>query len=95
MSVGIGRIRHALGDGATEAQAKRVHALLSNAGLLQNASAPAPARLVGVAEIAQLAGVTSGAVCQWKLPEPIVTLKQGRVWDADVIESFQRERGVG
>jgi hypothetical protein len=82
--IGLGRIRHALGDGASEDQARRVHRLLREAGLLD----PATIRpeLVGVAEIAERAGVSSPAVCQWKLPTPIATLKQGRVWALSDVE---------
>jgi hypothetical protein len=82
--IGLGRVRHALGDGATEEQARRVYRLLREAGLLD----PGTIRpeLVGVAEIADRAGVSSPAVCQWKLPTPLATLKQGRVWALTDVE---------
>jgi hypothetical protein len=92
--VGIGRVRFALGDGATEQQAKRVHALLRDAGLLDDPKVIPD--LLGVAEIAKMAGVTSAAVCQWAdLPEPIVRLKQGRIWAAPDIERYLRARRGG
>lgn len=90
-TIGVGRVRHALGDGVTERQAKRVHAMLRDAGLL-DAPAVIP-RLVGVAEIAKMAGVTASAVCQWTdLPEPIVRLKQGRIWSAPDVARYLRAR---
>lgn len=89
--VGVGRIRHALGDGATEQQARRVYALLRDAGLLDG-SGGVPA-LIGISEIAARAGVTRSAVCQWTdLPAPIATLKQGRIWAAPDIERYLTAR---
>lgn len=79
MTIGIGRIRHALGDGATAEQARRVRELLLREGLL-DAPARAP-ELVGLSEIADLAGVTTPAVLKWPLPDPVATLRAGRVWD--------------
>lgn len=93
MVVGVGRIRHALGDGATEKQARRVHRLLHDAGLLDPAGGPP--RLCGVAEFAAMAGVTPGAVCQWgDLPEPIVRLKSGRIWDLRDVEAYLAARAA-
>jgi hypothetical protein len=87
MVVGVARIRHALGDGATEAQARDVYALLRREGLI-GASEGIP-ELVGVAEFAEMAGVTPGAVCQWvDLPEPITTLKNGRIWRKTTVERY-------
>ena len=83
--IGIGRVRHALGDGASEQQAVSVYRMLRDAGLLDPA-VERPA-LVGIAEIAELAGVSSPAVCQWRLPAPIATLKQGRVWALTDVET--------
>lgn len=78
MIVGIGRIRHALGDGATEDQARRIHRLLRDAGLLQP---PHPGPLVGIGEVAELAGVAVASVCQWRnMPEPVADLKATPVW---------------
>lgn len=89
--IGVARIRYALGDGATPEQAKRIHAMLRDAGLLD--TAPGAVDPCGVAEIAALAGVTSAAVCQWTdLPEPLKRLKQGRVWDLRVIEPYLAAR---
>lgn len=93
LQIGVGRIRYALGDGATVEQAKRIHGMLREAGLLDVASGAV--RPCGVAEIAALAGVTSAAVCQWDdLPEPLVRLKQGRVWDLRVIEPYLAARAA-
>jgi hypothetical protein len=90
MIVGVSRVRHALGDGATVEQARAVHRLLRDAGLLDSAGRPA---LVGVAEFAELAGVTPGAICQWKdLPEPIARLKNGRIWDRADVMRYLDER---
>lgn len=81
MIVGPGRIRFALGDGATDEQAARIWRLLRDAGYLDRYEGPIPP-LVGVAEIAKLAGVTTGAVCQWPdMPPPLVVLKAGPVWE--------------
>ncbi|HYD28911.1 hypothetical protein [Brevundimonas sp.] len=92
MSVGIGRIRHALGDGATAEQARAIHELLTRAGLLGTAQVVRP-RLAGIAEIAALAGVSSPAVCQWRdLPEPLDTIKAGRVWDLADVEAYLESR---
>ena len=89
MSVGLGRVRHALGDGATEAQAKRVLDLLTRAGIVDNGEL----RLAGVREIAKLAGVTPAAVCQWKdLPAPLATIAAGRIWDARDVERYVQAR---
>lgn len=90
MIVGVSRVRHALGDGATVEQARAVLSLLRDAGLLDPAGRPA---LVGVAEFADLAGVTPGAVCQWKdLPEPLARLKNGRIWDRRDVQRYLDER---
>lgn len=53
--------------------------------------------VVGVAEIAEMAGVTKQAVNNWKqryenFPEPIQTLQSGSVWKRDVIEDWLRRR---
>ena len=57
-------------------------------------------QLVGVAEIADLAGVTKQAVSNWRLrydhfPRPIQDLQSGPVWDreqvADWVKSFRGE----
>lgn len=83
-------MRHALGDGATEAQARNVLELLRRAGLLD---AGGVSTVVGVAEIAEQAGVTPPAVCQWPdLPPPLVHLKCGRIWDGRVIEQYLAAR---
>ncbi len=93
LRIGVGRIRHVLGDGATEDQARRVFALLRDAGLLDPATGKPV--LAGVAEIAKLAGVTSAAVCQWDdLPEPLTRLKQGRVWDVRDVETYLAARAA-
>lgn len=89
MSVGLGRVRHALGDGATEAQAKGVVELLQRAGILDRGQL----RLAGVAEVARLAGVTSAAVCQWKdMPEPLDIVAAGRIWDIRDIKDYLAAR---
>lgn len=90
-SIGLGRVRHALGDGATEEQAKRVHRLLDSAGLLGgDVGRIPPGRLVGLAEFAAIMNRTPQAVRAWKLaPEPIVRLKAGPIWDRQDVERFR------
>lgn len=93
MSVQVtpGRVRVALGDGATNEQAKRVYALLQRAGLVVGHRGAL--QIVGVAEIAAMAGVTPSAISQRRdLPEPLGHPKQGRVWDLADIEPWVRER---
>lgn len=98
MVVGIGRLRWALGDGATEEQARKVKRLLIEAGYFDPPPALDDVTLVGVAEIAELAGVSTGSVCQWRnMPAPIAELKATPVWRlADVrdrIEASKDRRG--
>lgn len=89
MVVGLGRIRHALGDGVTEQQARQVLAMLTAAGLLDEPLKGGRIELCGVAEIAKMAGVSPAAVCQWVgMPEPIARLKGGRIWDRREIRRF-------
>lgn len=90
LPVGVGRIRHALGDGATDAQAKNVFRLLDRAGLLGNAGEIDPARLVGLAEFAEIMNRTPQAVRTWKeAPEPLVRLKSGPIFDRLHVEAFR------
>lgn len=56
-----------------------------------------PDRLMGVAEIAELLGLTRQRVHQLRqlddFPEPFTTLAVGAVWDGDVVETWARETG--
>ncbi len=85
--VSVARVRAALGDGATVEQARAVRDMLHRAGILETSAGTL--QLVGVAEVAALRGVTPSAISQRKdMPEPIVTLKQGRIWDLAIIEPW-------
>lgn len=57
---------------------------------------PAGARLGGVDEIARMVGVTRAAVCNWRarqiMPEPLVELASGAVWDLDEVSTWNAKR---
>lgn len=85
MVVGIGRLRHALGDAATEQQARNIRRLLLEHGYREPTEPDPPIDestvLVGVGEIADLAGVSTSHVCNWRnMPRPVVVLKSGTIW---------------
>ena len=88
---GLGRLRHALGDGATEQQARDVWRLLDGAGLLGNDVGELPAeRIVGLAEFAEMMNRTPQAVRSWRdAPEPVVRLKSGPIFDRLHVERFR------
>lgn len=87
MVVSVGRIRHALGDGASVEQARAVLGALRRAGLLDGSLTGS--HLVGVAEIATLTGRSASAVCQWRgFPEPIARLRAGRIYDVRDVQRF-------
>jgi hypothetical protein len=89
--IGVGRVRHALGDGVTEEQANRVFRLLRDAGLLSDTRV----EIVGLAEIATAAGVSKAAVCQWSdLPDPLVRLKCGPIWLRADVDRYLADRGT-
>jgi hypothetical protein len=53
--------------------------------------------LVGVAEIAERAGVTPAAVANWRVrhddfPEPLVQLRSGGVWDWEHVARWLADR---
>ncbi len=57
-----------------------------------------PATYVGAAEVAEMAGVSVPAVCNWQVrwpdfPEPLARLKGTPVWDAAVMRNYLREKG--
>jgi len=60
------------------------------------AAAPDAIELVGLAEVAQLAGVTRGLIKTWKhrgkLPEPVAELACGTVWLKADIEEWLRSK---
>lgn len=88
--VGLGRVRYALGDGATEQQAVAVYQLLDGAGLLGGSDEIDPTRLVGLAEFAEIMNRTPQAVRGWReLPEPIVRLKAGPIFDRVHVDRFK------
>lgn len=90
--LGLGHLRFALGDGVSEQQAVGVYRMLDRAGLLENAGEIDPRRLVGLAEVAELTNRTPQAVRAWReLPEPIVRLKAGPVYDRLQIMAFIQE----
>jgi predicted DNA-binding transcriptional regulator AlpA len=53
--------------------------------------------LVGLAEVAKMAGISKARLCNWRsrnvknVPKPIVELAQGPVWDKTVIEKWLKE----
>jgi chromosome partitioning protein len=54
-------------------------------------------KLVGISEIAELAGVTKQAVANWRqrfdhFPKPVQTLQAGPVWDAEIIAEWLKTR---
>jgi chromosome partitioning protein len=56
-----------------------------------------PKRLVGISEIAELAGVTKQAVANWRqrfdhFPRPVETLQAGPVWDFEIIEEWLKAK---
>lgn len=88
--IGLGRLRHVLGDGATVEQARALHRLLDSKGLLGGAGEIDPKRLVGLSEVAEMMNRTPQAVQRWKeLPEPLVRLKSGPIYDRLHIEGFR------
>jgi hypothetical protein len=88
--MGLGRLRYALGDGATEQQARAIYRLLDSKGLLGGAGEIDPQRLVGLGEVAEMMNRTPQAVRSWKeLPDPIVRLKAGPIYDRLHIEGFR------
>jgi chromosome partitioning protein len=55
--------------------------------------------LVGLAEIADLLGVTKQVVANWRsrkpdFPAPVVNLKSGPVWQVDTIAAWARNEGI-
>ena len=54
-----------------------------------------PLQLVGIAEVAALAGLPRGTVRVWhsrgKLPEPAARLAAGPVWERATIEAWKEE----
>lgn len=87
--VGIGRVRYALGDGATEAQARGVHRMLAEAGLLDPEFDPS--RIMGLAEVAELAGRSKPSVLAWTRLEPVARIKSGPIYDRVRVEAFLRD----
>lgn len=88
--LGLGHLRHALGDGATERQARQVYVLLDRAGLLDGAGQIDPHRLVGLSEFAEIMNRSPQSVRQWRIaPEPIVRLKAGPIWDRFEVDAFK------
>lgn len=54
-------------------------------------------KLVGISEIAEIAGVTKQAVANWRqrfdhFPKPVQTLQAGSVWDAEVIADWLKAK---
>lgn len=54
-------------------------------------------KLVGISEIAELAGVTKQAVANWRqrfdhFPKPVQTLQAGPVWDTEVIADWLKAK---
>lgn len=88
---GLGRLRHALGEGVSEDGARNVYRLLAEHGLLgETAGVIDPSRLVGLAEFAEIMNRTVQAVRSWQaLPEPLVRLKAGPIWDRLHAERFR------
>lgn len=90
--LGLGQLRYVLGDGATEGQARRVYALLHQAGLLDDAGELDGHRIVGLAEFAEIMNRTPQAVRGWRIaPEPVVRIKSGPIWDRFAVEAFKAE----
>lgn len=56
-------------------------------------------KIIGVYEIAERAGVTTGAVTNWirrygdKFPKPVTEVQAGKFYDSDQIEAWLRKRG--
>jgi hypothetical protein len=91
--LGLGKLRYLLGDGYTEQHARALHALLDRKGLLGGAGEIDPQRLVGLAEVAEMMNRTVQAVRAWRdLPEPLVRLKSGPIYDRLHIEGFRAAR---
>lgn len=88
---GLGRLRHALGEGVSEDGARAVYRLLNQHGLLgQGAGEIEGSRLIGLAEFAEIMNRTVQAVRSWNaLPEPLVRLKAGPIWDRLHAEQFR------
>lgn len=88
--IGLGSLRHALGDGVTERQAVDVYRLLDRAGLLGNAPELDPRRIVGLAEFAEIMNRTPQAVRSWReAPDPVVRLKSGPIYDRLAVDAFK------
>lgn len=88
--LGLGKLRFLLGDGYTEQHARALHRLLDSKGLLGGAGEIDPRRLMGLAEVAELMNRTPQAVRAWReLPEPLVRLKSGPIYDREHIEGFR------
>lgn len=88
MSVSVARIRHALGDGATDQQARDVLAALNRAGVLEPAFDAS--RIVGLAEFAGIMNRSPQAVRSWiGKPETLVKLSCGPIWDRRDVEAFR------
>jgi hypothetical protein len=88
VSVSVARIRVALGDGATEAQARDVLAALNRAGVLEPAFDAE--RIVGLAEFAEIMNRTPQAVRSWVgKPRTLVKLSCGPIWDRKDVEAFR------
>lgn len=91
--MGLGRLRYALGDGATEEQARGIWQQLNALGLLHGAGQLDPRRIIGLAEVAEIMNRTVQAVRAWRdLPEPVVRLKSGPIFDRIEIEAFRDAR---
>ena len=56
-------------------------------------------KVIGVYEIAERAGVTTGAVTNWirryagDFPKPVIVLQAGKFYDSDQVENWLRKRG--
>lgn len=56
-------------------------------------------KVIGVYEIAERAGVTTGAVTNWirryadDFPKPVTELQAGKFYDSDQVEAWLRKRG--
>src|SRR5690348_3677822 len=56
-------------------------------------------QLVGMSEIAQIAGVTKQAVANWRdrnvdFPKPVANLKQGPVWELNEIAVWAKGKDI-
>lgn len=55
-------------------------------------------KVIGVYEIAERAGVTTGAVTNWirryagDFPKPVIVLQAGKFYDSDQVENWLRKK---